>query len=197
MGLQWLLSSGHQASAATSQRRTGKKDEHLYLRISRMCETHRCCCSKDKGRYISARQLMRCDSSWSAPASIIALHKWICCFAESIQIQFTSPVQEAKGAENGLSLLIYQFVSVCVRWGVRNDSMIWLISKVRLGDALLLKAQTLQYNYKVWEESSLLIQTLKIITCTPHAQEKLQWDGSYWLRMNEKGCKGHKSCINW
>lgn len=78
-------------------------------------------------------------------------------------------------------------------WGFRNDSMIWLISKVRLGDALLLKAQTLQYNYKLWEESSLLIQTLKIITCTPHAQKKLQWDGSYWLRMNEKGCKGHKT----
>lgn len=61
-----------------------------------------------EGKYISVAQLMKSDSSWSAPANIIALHKWIHCSAESIQIQFSSPFQEAKGAENGLSLLIHQ-----------------------------------------------------------------------------------------
>lgn len=69
---------------------------------------------------------MKSDSCRSASATIIALHKWICCSAESIQIQSSSPFQGAKGAENGLSLLIHQFgISI----GFYNESLIWLIIK--------------------------------------------------------------------
>lgn len=115
--LKWVYSGcfppGRQATSKLNhkERNRKKKTNISFFESHRQREAHRCCYSMAGVKYFSAteRGIKSSDSSWSAPANIIALYKWICCSAESIQIQLRLPFWGAKGAENGLSLLIHQF----------------------------------------------------------------------------------------
>lgn len=111
--LKWVYSDcfpldSKQQTNWITWRGTMKKISTSIFKSCKQREIHRCCFPREN-TFLWDNMALCSDSSRSAPASIIVLHKWICCSAETIQIQFSSPLQEAKGAENGVSLLIHQF----------------------------------------------------------------------------------------